>query len=383
MEADYECPRCHNIFPSQNKIMHDTRCTESNPMPLDKSRQNIQNNQNNPIQEEKKTKVDSGLKNEEKKGQPEIIPKKENPQAKAQLQEPIKKMSESGEFPNIFVCDICGETLAESEKKDHMYCHNLEKEERDKINTENDLEVSQGQIEQQKKIEKLIEKENEIRRQMQNQQRQENPRQRDIDRNINPNNLFDSNENMLTESDIHSFGNMGFPGFTQSTIRTSSQNNPNGFSSIRIIRTGPNGQTFVQQYGNSNPQNMMNPMMMDIFNRTSGNQPRRMIPFSNFGNFDEILNQLMNNLRNQDHPTDQQILDLLPETQIDDVSKLDGEKKNCVICLEDFKNGDKATVLPCIHLFHTPCIQNWLKTQDRCPICKFKLTVDNLSNPQQ
>ena len=179
---------------------------------------------------------------------------------------------------------------------------------------------------------------------------------------------------------MESFGNIGFPGISQAAIRTNSQNNPNGFSSIRIIRTGPNGQTYVQQYESGNPSNMMNPMRMNMFSGISGNQQRRMIPFSNF-TFSEILDQLMNNLGNQEHPTDQQIINELPETQIDDVSKLDGEKKNCVICLEDFKNGDKAIVLPCIHLFHTPCIQNWLKTQNCCPICKFKLTIENLNNP--
>ncbi|MBO6088931.1 MAG: hypothetical protein J6P37_01275 [Lachnospiraceae bacterium] len=41
---------------------------------------------------------------------------------------------------------------------------------------------------------------------------------------------------------------------------------------------------------------------------------------------------------------------------MEDVSKLDPEKKNCVICLEDFKNKDKAIILPCIHLFHKTCI---------------------------
>ena len=35
MDCDYECPRCHNFFPLQNKIIHDIRCTEEKPMPLD------------------------------------------------------------------------------------------------------------------------------------------------------------------------------------------------------------------------------------------------------------------------------------------------------------------------------------------------------------
>ena len=70
----------------------------------------------------------------------------------------------------------------------------------------------------------------------------------------------------------------------------------------------------------------------------------------------------------------------MPETQIEDVSKLDQEKKNCVICLEDFKNHDKAIILPCIHLFHKNCIKNWLKKKNTCPICKFKLTGSNIES---
>ena len=84
----------------------------------------------------------------------------------------------------------------------------------------------------------------------------------------------------------------------------------------------------------------------------------------------------------RENPTDQEILNELPETQIEDVSKLDSEKKNCVICLEDFKNGDKACVLPCVHIFHTNCVKEWLKTKNFCPICKFKLTGENLNSAQ-
>ena len=50
MLNDYECPRCHNIFPSSNKIMHDAICTEEKPLPLDASREK----ELNPKKEEKK-----------------------------------------------------------------------------------------------------------------------------------------------------------------------------------------------------------------------------------------------------------------------------------------------------------------------------------------
>ena len=48
MDCDYECPRCHNFFPLQNKIIHDIRCTEEKPMPLDINFQIKQNTNKGP-----------------------------------------------------------------------------------------------------------------------------------------------------------------------------------------------------------------------------------------------------------------------------------------------------------------------------------------------
>ena len=51
MDDNIECQKCHNIFPKQNQIMHDARCTIENPMPLDESRK-IQLNQLNNLKED-------------------------------------------------------------------------------------------------------------------------------------------------------------------------------------------------------------------------------------------------------------------------------------------------------------------------------------------
>lgn len=50
----------------------------------------------------------------------------------------------------------------------------------------------------------------------------------------------------------------------------------------------------------------------------------------------------------------------------------------CVICLENFVDGDTLRVLPCSHLFHTGCIDHWLLgtyshfecETTGCPMCK-------------
>lgn len=104
-----------------------------------------------------------------------------------------------------------------------------------------------------------------------------------------------------------------------------------------------------------------------------------------------LFSRMINNLRNLEnlieqmnqppqHPVPDAIVNELPEITIDSVDKLDGDKKNCTICLDSFKHRDKALILPCIHIFHTDCIKNWFKTQNTCPICKFKMDVNSLNN---
>ena len=54
-------------------------------------------------------------------------------------------------------------------------------------------------------------------------------------------------------------------------------------------------------------------------------------------------------------------------------------QENCVICLEELKkeNGElqkgnplREVVLKCGHNFHDGCIKDWLKSKEKCPICR-------------
>lgn len=43
----------------------------------------------------------------------------------------------------------------------------------------------------------------------------------------------------------------------------------------------------------------------------------------------------------------------------------------CVVCLENFKGGEKCRMLPiCNHIFHVQCIDSWLLKTAACPICR-------------
>lgn len=44
----------------------------------------------------------------------------------------------------------------------------------------------------------------------------------------------------------------------------------------------------------------------------------------------------------------------------------------CPICLEEFENAEELRQLPCHHLYHPLCIDDWLMIKSaKCPMCKF------------
>jgi len=49
----------------------------------------------------------------------------------------------------------------------------------------------------------------------------------------------------------------------------------------------------------------------------------------------------------------------------------DGCKKTreCVICMIEFTVGDAIRYLPCMHTYHTECIDDWLMRSFTCPSC--------------
>ena len=40
----------------------------------------------------------------------------------------------------------------------------------------------------------------------------------------------------------------------------------------------------------------------------------------------------------------------------------------CVICLQPYETGDMLKTLPCLHFFHSSCIDDWLSHRSTCPV---------------
>lgn len=53
-----------------------------------------------------------------------------------------------------------------------------------------------------------------------------------------------------------------------------------------------------------------------------------------------------------------------------------GDEQRCSICLIDFEEGEKLSLIPCFHRFHTECITPWLEENPSCPICRHEVDFE-------
>merc|ERR1711998_368254 len=73
------------------------------------------------------------------------------------------------------------------------------------------------------------------------------------------------------------------------------------------------------------------------------------------------------------------IVELLPRIQLSGTHSLPTLRTEnddtCVICLEDYQDGDTVACLPCagLHKSHWHCIRRWLNSAHSCPSCRWGL----------
>lgn len=89
---------------------------------------------------------------------------------------------------------------------------------------------------------------------------------------------------------------------------------------------------------------------------------RRVVPLM-------LLLALMAEESEAGNPAQAADIDALPTRKLAGNDNM-GEQNKCLICLEEFGDGDDVKTLPCLHFYHQKCIEQWLGTDNSCPVCK-------------
>jgi hypothetical protein len=65
-------------------------------------------------------------------------------------------------------------------------------------------------------------------------------------------------------------------------------------------------------------------------------------------------------------------LEKIPNINYKDLEqKIKETNTSCIICQDEFRDVDKIRLLPCKHIFHDLCVDNWLtKHSYKCPCCR-------------
>lgn len=69
------------------------------------------------------------------------------------------------------------------------------------------------------------------------------------------------------------------------------------------------------------------------------------------------------------------LLDVLP-TEIVQHAHVFNERYPCTYCYEEYRENDGVVRLPCTHLFHTVCVQEWFHSGHvSCPLCQLDVSA--------
>lgn len=86
------------------------------------------------------------------------------------------------------------------------------------------------------------------------------------------------------------------------------------------------------------------------------------------------LQLLMQGLEVPTEVTDPRVVERLPTHTLRSLPS-NPEAARCMICLNDYEIGDLVKTLPCFHMFHPQCINEWLGRSELCPLCKTSVQI--------
>ena len=141
---------------------------------------------------------------------------------------------------------------------------------------------------------------------------------------------------------------------------------------------------------NTNINELTNELFNELFNHTNTNYYSRSNNSNDNNNLEFLTESSMLN-RIMQVFLDPSVIDIDSNINMEDVKviltkdqfkKLDSKiileenlndysNKECNICMDEYKIGDKIIILDCKHIFHRRCIKHWLLQEKvTCPVCR-------------
>uniref|UniRef100_A0A7S4GHF4 RING-type domain-containing protein n=1 Tax=Eutreptiella gymnastica TaxID=73025 RepID=A0A7S4GHF4_9EUGL len=69
-------------------------------------------------------------------------------------------------------------------------------------------------------------------------------------------------------------------------------------------------------------------------------------------------------------------------SKLTNVDKLPVDQRTCLVCHDEFKEGQITRRLNCCHMFHQECVDRWLERHPSCPICKHCFTREGMERDE-
>ena len=101
--------------------------------------------------------------------------------------------------------------------------------------------------------------------------------------------------------------------------------------------------------------------------------------FFNIGEMSDTSQQYTSNYsRINSSKTQKSILEKLNQYHATDHEFF--QNKVCLVCMQEFKNEDDVTPLPCDlgHYFHPNCIEEWVACRGNCPLCHIEISQQSM-----
>ena len=163
----------------------------------------------------------------------------------------------------------------------------------------------------------------------------------------------------------------------RASFRVASVDSPDGFRTTIVTTSGGDGPTrFIRRSQNARRDSFQSLMLHSMMGDIGG---RSRVGFGGAGVDNMSYEQLLAAFGDGSENLGASVLSIssLPTAKV--ATKKDGsidlppDACDCSICLENFEEGQIRKTLPCLHGFHSTCVDKWLSTNGACPVCKYRV----------